>query len=241
MNRNIFIALLMVFVSGCSGGLFGVSNQPANDFMGLPLVYSQEFDRPVPEQWEPSDPAAWKFGKDGERSVYALIAKCNYKPAVRSPENFSILKDVCISDFVLDVWLRSTVRNYAHRDMCVFFGHQAPVHYYYVHFGLKSDSVSNNILMVNGKPRVAITKTRTDGTPWTGDYHHIRIVREVDSGKIEAYFDDMGTPAMTAEDTTFKWGRIGAGSFDDLGNIDRVILWGHKFEPAKKKAASQPY
>ena len=209
-------------------------NQPAKNFMGLPLVYEEDFDRPVPEQWEPTDPAAWKFTKDGERGVYALVAKCKYKPKVRSPINFSILKEVRVSDFVLDVWLRSTVKDYAHRDMCVFFGYQNPLHYYYVHFGLKSDNNSNNIFIVNDKPRTAVNKTRPEGTRWTEDYHHIRIVRDADSGKIEAYFDDMSKPVMTAKDSTFKWGRIGAGSFDDIGNIDRVILWGRKVKPPTK-------
>jgi hypothetical protein len=36
----------------------------------------------------------------------------------------------------------------------------------------------------------------------------------------------MVRPIMTARDCTFKWGRVGIGSFDDIGNFDRVILWG---------------
>ena len=71
------------------------------------------------------------------------------------------------------------------------------------------------------------TKT-TAGTDWDDEWHHARIVREVMSGTIEIYFDDMKTPAMTATDKTFAWGQVGIGSFDDTGRFDDVYLFGHE-------------
>jgi hypothetical protein len=44
----------------------------------------------------------------------------------------------------------------------------------------------------------------------------------------------MKTPAQTATDKTFAWGRIGVGSFDDTGNWDDIRLYGRRVEPAKK-------
>lgn len=231
MNTKTGIGILILAVSGCSLARPGGKDVPGQ-FMDLPLVVDEEFDQPAPDQWMPTDPAAWKFTRDGDRSVYAMVKKSKYKPPVRSPESISVLADVYVSDFVLDVWLRSTTADYAHRDMCVFFGHQNPTHFYYVHFGLKSDASSNTIHIVNGKDRAPIVKTRTEGTPWTEGYHHVRVVRRVETGTIEAYFDDMTKPAMTAQDKTFSWGRIGVGSFDDTGNIDRIVLWGRQVKPA---------
>lgn len=48
----------------------------------------------------------------------------------------------------------------------------------------------------------------------------------------------MTKPSMTAEDKTFRWGRIGVGSFDDIGNVDRVILWGRKIRPPATRAVA---
>jgi len=201
---------------------------PPRQFMGLPLLFVEEFEKPSPERWAPTDPSAWSFIRDGNRSVYALFKRSDYKPKVRSPEGISVLKDVAVSDFVLDLWLRSTVKDCPHRDMCVFFGYQDPTHFYYVHFGLRADAASNTIHIVNAKPRASIARTRTKGTPWTEGYHHVRIVRKVESGTIEAYFDDMTRPAMTAVDKTFRWGGVGVGSFDDTGNVDCIRLWGKR-------------
>lgn len=231
MKAGSLCGLVLLGVAGCSQTT-GPGGVPET-FMNLPLVLVEEFDQPCPEKWEPTDPAAWRFTRDGERTVYGMVARSNYRPRYRSPEGISLLKDVHVSDFVLDVWWRSMTRNYAHRDMCVFFGYQDPAHFYYVHFGLKSDESSNTIHIVNNAPRAPIVKTRADGTPWTEGYHHARVVREAESGLIEAYFDEMSTPAMTAQDTTFQWGRIGLGSFDDTGYIDRLVLWGRKVTPPK--------
>ncbi len=202
----------------------------------LPLLYEDDFDAPALDRWAPTDSGAWAFTQDGDRRVYALAKKSTYRPKVRSPYGVSLLKDVIVGDFVLDAWLRSTTPDYGHRDMCVVFGHQDAEHFYYAHFGLKADAHSNTIMIVDGKPRTSIAKTRTDGTPWTEGYHHVRIARDTTSGSIEVYFDDMSKPVMTAEDRTFTWGRVGVGSFDDIGNVDRVVLWGRSIH---SKTASQ--
>jgi hypothetical protein len=230
MDARALVGFLIVITTGCSlGNNDRLSQQPA-EFMGWPLLLDTDFDGQDAGRWGPSDPAAWEFTRDGERTVYALARRSRYKPPFRSPEGISVLKDICVSDFVLDVWLRSTKKDYPHRDLCVFFGHQDPAHFYYVHFGLKSDQSSNTIHIVNGADRTPIVKTRTDGTPWTEGYHHVRVVRKVETGMIEAYFDDMTKPAMTAQDSTLRWGRVGIGSFDDVGCFDRMMLWGRKVE-----------
>ena len=207
--------------------------KPPADFDGLPLLLVEEFEPAAAERWEPTDTTAWKFMHDDHRSVYALIKrKSDYAPPHRSPLNISLLKGVYVSDFVLDVWIRSTIAPYGHQDMCVFFGHQSPTRFYYAHLGLESDPVSNILHIVNDKPRAPMAGTRTNGTPWRPDrYHHIRVRRDVRTGRIAVYFDDMDKPAMTAEDKTFGCGRVGVGSFDDIGNIDRLVLWGRKVEP----------
>jgi hypothetical protein len=48
------------------------------------------------------------------------------------------------------------------------------------------------------------------------------------------YFDNMAKPFMTAADNTFKWGRVGLGTFDDNGNWDDFELRGVKVEAKSK-------
>ena len=149
---------------------------------------------------------------------------------MRSPFNFALLKDVEVTDFVLDVNLRSTNRVYGHQDLCLFFGYQDPGHFYYVHLGRKADAHANSIFLVDGKPRVSIARERTDGTDWSRGWHRARVRRDVQSGRIEVFFDDLEKPVMITENKRFVWGRVGIGSFDDTGSFDVIRLRGRKRE-----------
>jgi hypothetical protein len=127
---------------------------------------------------------------------------------------------------VLEARLQSTVKDYGHRDMCLFFGYRDPAHFYYVHLGKQTDDHANQIFIVNDAPRKKISTKTSPGTNWDDAWHQVKIVRRTADGAIEVYFDDMKTPVMTATDKTFTSGRIGVGSFDDTGNWDDVTLSG---------------
>jgi len=200
----------------------------------MPLVFEETFEKGDAERWQPSDPSAWKIIKERDNQVYSLLKDCDYKPSVRSPNNFSLVKELTVSDFVMKVMLKSTEPEYGHRDLCLFFGYQDPSHFYYVHFGSKADANANSIFIVNGKPREGIAETRTEGTKWDDKYHIARVVRDTQTGKIEVFFDDMKKPVMTATDKTFTWGRLGVGSFDDTGNFNNVRVWGREAKPPAK-------
>ena len=64
-------------------------------------------------------------------------------------------------------------------------------------------------------------------------WHKVKLVRRAADGLIEVYFDDMTRPIMQAEDRHFTWGRIGVGSFDDLGNYDDIVVRGIEVEAKK--------
>ena len=87
-----------------------------------------------------------------------------------------------------------------------------------------NDKKDGSLFIVNNAPRAKISLTSTKGTPWTDEWHHARVVRDLESGKIEVFFDDMTAPVMTANDKTFPKGKIGVGSFDDRIDVAEVIL-----------------
>lgn len=200
----------------------------------FPVLLREDFSEGS-DRWEPTDAKAWNTATVEKEPIYRLERQSEYRPPHRSPVNISLLKEVEVSDFVLDVDLRSTTPDYPHRSLCLFFGWQDPAHYYYVHFGKRTDDHANQIFIVNDAPRVKISAKTTPGTPWDDKWHHVKIVRTVDSGKIAVFFDDMENPVMTAEDSTFVNGRIGLGSFDDIGDFDNVVLRGRRVETAAEE------
>lgn len=203
----------------------------AKTLNGLPLLIHEDFEDGKADGWQPTDPKAWRIETQGKNHVYSQFKKrSDFNPPVRSPYNRSILKDYNVGSFVLDVRLQSTHKDYGHRDLCLFFGVQDDSHLYYVHLGKKADDHANQVFIVNNKPRTKISITSTDGTDWNDEWHHARIVRDIKTGKIEVYYDDMKNPVMTARDKTFTSGRVGVGSFDDTGHFDHVLLYGEKGE-----------
>ncbi len=196
----------------------------------LPLVYEDSFEDGA-DAWEPTDAQAWRIATTDRGKVYNQYCNSKYKPPHRSPLNISLLKDVVLEDFVLTVKVQSTnTKAGAHRDMCLFFGHQDPAHFYYVHLGCRPDPHSSQIMRVDAAPRVMITKNQSPGIPWDDGWHDVKIVRRVADGTIEIYFDNMEKPVMVANDKTFASGRIGLGSFDDNGNWDDLKLYGKKID-----------
>ncbi|MDA0283120.1 MAG: hypothetical protein O3B13_23690 [Planctomycetota bacterium] len=194
----------------------------------LPLVFCDDFQSGNSENWVPGDPQAWKMSKLNDNFTFEQFQQSNVKNPVRSPFNRCLIKDVVVGDFVFDVKFQSTKKDYDHRDLCLFFGFQDPLHHYYVHFGKKADDHANQIFIVNDAPRTKISTKTTTGTNWDDEWHHARIVRDVESGRIEVFFDDMTAPVMTATDKSFPWGQVGIGSFDDTGRFDDVYLFGNR-------------
>lgn len=198
-----------------------------DDAGGLPLVFEDNFEHGA-DRWKPTDDAAWKVVEGRGGHVYSLFQQSKYEPPHRSPINFSLAREVSVGDFMLQAKARSTCRDYGHRDMCLVFGYQDSAHYYYVHLGKQTDDHANQIFIVNGAPRVKISTKTTSGTPWDDGWHQVKIVRDVKSGDIRVFFDDLDTPAMTAKDTTFRTGQVGLGSFDDTGDWDDVQLFARR-------------
>jgi hypothetical protein len=208
---------------------FGIlANQWQKD-NSLPLVFHSDFEDANLDSWQATDPDAWRI-EDGAAGnpgkVLSLFAASSYNPPFISPSNINLIKNVNVTSFVLELDMLSTTAYYSGRDLCLFFGYQDPSHFYYAHLADVSDSVHNTIHIVNNAPRNPIADYRNSGNSWEGEWHKVKLSRDADKGTIRVYFDDMNAPVMTADDTTFSWGKVGVGSFDDTGQFDNIQLWG---------------
>lgn len=221
MRIPVHIALLIV----TAFAPFALAEDAKDHASDLPLLFESDFSGDL-SAWTMTDPKAWKIAEDEGDKKLSLFGKSDYEAPVRSPHNIARVKDVDVTDFVMDVDARQTGREYGHRDLCFFFGYQDPSHFYYVHLATKADDHANSIFLVNGAPRVSIAQKRTNGTDWKEGYHHIRIARDTKAGTIKVYFNNMDEPVMETVDKTFLNGTIGLGSFDDTGNFDNFKIHG---------------
>lgn len=227
-NSILFFATILLL------GICQIASAQETDY---PLVYSQDFESAdALDDFEMTDAAAWKLNTSGDGNTLELFGESKYRARVRSPFNIALLKDVVVGDFILEVNLAQSGREYGHRDLCLFYGVNSPTNFYYTHIASVADNNANNIFLVNDEPRTNIANKTTSGTNWgpTNSWHKVRIERNVEEGSIKVYFDDMTKPIMEATDDHFVEGRIGFGSFDDTGQFDNIKIWAPKIIEEKK-------
>ncbi len=187
------------------------------------VVFGDNFENGV-DRWELLDPKTWKLSeKDGNQTLEITARESDYQPPVRSPGHVALVKDLLVGSFEITFRVRSTKDTGNHRDCCVFFGYEDDQHFYYAHLGAKPDPHSGQIMVVAEAPRLALTNN-SNPTPWSNDWHQVRVVRDIESGEISVYFDDAKKPLMSVVDKRFGVGRIGIGSFDDMNEFDDVRI-----------------
>lgn len=233
--------LCVVAIAGCAVAQSTNASKAVSVPEGVPKDYSLKYQQDFKtaeslKDFVFTDPNAWRHAveKDDGRGSMELFGKSKYKYKVRSPLNISLVKDKKFGSFVLEADLKQTGKEYGHRDMCLFWGFQDPSHFYYVHISSTSDAHAHQIFIVNNKPRTKITTEGTKGHKWSSKpWHKVRIVRDIESGKIEIYVNDLVKPIMKANDKTFGAGYLGFGSFDDTGKISKVGIWAKDVENKK--------
>jgi len=200
------------------------------------VIFQEDFSQGQ-GRWETTDEGSWEiFHKDGNPTFGLNKRVSDYQPKVRSPHNIALIKGVSAGDVSITFRVRSTLDTGNHRDCCVFFGYQDPEHFYYVHLGAKPDPASGQIMIVNGQPRRPLTENKSP-VPWDDRWHRVKLVRSLESGLIQVYFDDMERPLMQATDKTFGVGRLGIGSFDDQNEFDDLQVT--SIDPMPKKTGAQ--
>lgn len=233
--------LLAIAVFVCQGRA-SAAGPPARLPSGYKLLYEQTFEKDTAiKDFVFTDPKAWKVSRDEKGAALELVTQSKYQPSVRSPVNIALIADKVFGDFILEVDLIQTGKEYGHRDMCLFFGLKDPSKFYYTHVATAADDHAHNIFIVNDQPRTKIAQETTKGVNWgLGVWHKVRLERNTSAGTIKVFFDDMTKPIMQAEDKTFGPGCIGFGSFDDTGKVDNIRIWGPSVESKKTDFYTRP-
>jgi hypothetical protein len=142
---------------------------------------------------------------------------------IRRPAAMAILKSEPFQSLTYSVDVRSTAPiDLDVRDVQLIVGYQSPSRFYYVHLSAKTDGVHNGIFVVNDADRKRIDEPTSRPRLVDQQWHRVRLERDVGSGAIAVFVDDDKTPALSANDRTFTWGRVGVGSFDETGEFRAI-------------------
>lgn len=185
---------------------------------------SIDFEKGNLSGWNLPSAADWEIASEGGNHLLRL-RKAGEIGSPRRPLQYAILKDVCAGDFTLRVRLRRTG---ASKSLLVSFGYQDTLHFYYAHLSADSGdhAVHNGLFKVDGAERFRIAGKGSKPVLPDQNWHEVRIVRQVTTGKIEVFADNDPQPRFHYTDTSFRFGRIGLGSFNETGDFDDFRLQG---------------
>ena len=182
--------------------------------------------------WSPVTPAKWRF--PGNEVVLAEAG--TERPGPRRPFEYAVLSE---GPQFGSVRINAEVRldtpvEITNRDVIIVFGHRSDTEFYYVHLSTDNTIYAHNgIFVVNNADRLRIEDqwdpALSRGAPpaiTDANWHDVRVVRCADSGEIAVYVDNSKTPLMTAVDKTFDSGRVGFGSFDNIGRLRDLKVTG---------------
>lgn len=212
------------------GGIIACDKTQTGETETLPQLFCDDFQVGNANSWQPNIPENWRIVQIGDDNYVYNLTKPGTNGSIRKPTSYSILQSYDVGSFEMTVSVKcltdSSVQN---RDMCLIFGFQNDTQFYYAHFAARSNDVHNIIGLVNNADRVKINvePVGSSAARLTGsDWYQLKVIRDADSGRIEAYIDDMETPVLTATNKTFLHGMVGLGSFDDTGYFDDFVLSG---------------
>ncbi|HUQ58939.1 PQQ-dependent sugar dehydrogenase [Lentzea sp.] len=182
--------------------------------------------------WAPVTPELWQF--PGREVVLAQPGAA--RPGPRRPFEYAVLtKGPAFGSVQADASVRlDTPVSESNRDVIIVFGYRSDTEFYYAH--LSSDNTiypHNGIFVVNNADRLRLDHqwdaTRSVGAPPAVSdtaWHRVRVRHCAGSGEIAVYVDGSGFPLMTAVDKTFSSGRVGFGSFDNIGRARDLLVRG---------------
>ena len=180
--------------------------------------------------WQPQTPSKWQF--PGSEVILAEAGA--EPPGPRRPFEFAVLTTgPAFGSVQIDAEVRlDTPVEIVNRDVILVFGYQSPTQYYYAHFSTDNTIYAHNgIFKVDNADRFRLDDqwNGTTGAPpaiTDAAYHKVRVRHCAESGEIAVYVDGSRTPLMTAMDHTFRSGRIGFGSFDNVGRMRALTVTG---------------
>lgn len=182
--------------------------------------------------WQMPHPEDWEILSEG--NTHYLHMKRSRPPELpRHPVQFARLKNVKVGSFTLDVDVRSI-----NHSLAIQFNYEDPLHFYYVHMSdVRGKKIfqHNGLFIVNGAARERIAGVSAQPALPDHKWHHVHIVRNIQTGWIEVFIDHEKTPRFSILDRHFNCGQVGLGSFDETGDFAHFKLVSNDAERVNTK------
>lgn len=172
----------------------------------------------------------WKVETSAGIPVLTLLVP---RPATqpRRPTQFALAEtpDYARVTVELEVKKEPEAARKRRTSVILVYAWRDPDHFNYLHLSVDSAKQAqhhNGIFHVDGGDRVRISPLEGPGTLLTEDWHRVRLDWDGATGRAQAWVNGVTSPSLAATEPKFRSGKVGIGSFFDLGQFRRVRIQG---------------
>lgn len=181
-------------------------------------------------RWRVPIAADWNVTRDSEgQTLQLLVPRPSTQP--RRPTQYALAETADYIEATVEAEMKQEPEGARQRrtSLMIVYAWRDPDHFNYAHLSVDAGAdveVHNGIFQVNGGDRVRISSREGPATLAGEDWHKVRLVYDGRTGRVEVWVDGKTSPSMRAVDVTFGAGKLGIGSFFDLGEFRRVRISG---------------
>jgi len=182
-------------------------------------------------KWRVPIAADWKVTRDaGGQTLQLLVPRPSTQP--RRPTQYALAETADYIQATVEAEMKKEPEAARQRrtSLMIVYAWRDADHFNYAHLSVDAGAdveVHNGIFQVNGGDRVRISSREGPATLAGEDWHKVRLAYDGRTGRVEVWVDGKTSPSMRAVDATFGAGKVGIGSFFDLGEFRRVRISGH--------------
>jgi hypothetical protein len=176
-------------------------------------------------QWMVPVGSDWKVTGEGGDQILELLTPRGPLPGPRRPIQFAVAQTPDFGNVNVELDMRPRSRS-----LVIVFSYRDAAHFDYAHLsidtGLKQP-VHNGIFHVFGGERVRISsQAGPPAFPETNHWYHVVLKHEEKSSSVQVAVDGRDIPALRGVDLSLTSGKIGLGSFDEVGDFKNVKITG---------------
>jgi hypothetical protein len=199
--------------------LAAVLATPAADWIE---AFGHRWRVPVAQDWA-------VVSEDGVETLRLLVARPQLQP--RRPIQYALAETPDFSRVTLEAEVRNEPASERGRrtSLILVYAWRDEAHFNYAHLSVDSAQqvpVHNGIFHVYGGERVRISPTEGPPALTSEDWHRVRLEHDGATGRVRVSVNGKALPALEAVDLSLRRGKVGLGSFFDLGSFRRVRIEG---------------
>jgi hypothetical protein len=185
-------------------------------------------------RWRVPVASDWKVATvDGAPVLELLVPRPSTQP--RRPTQFAIAETPDFVRVTVEVEIKKEPEQVRNRrtSALIVYSYRDEAHFNYAHLSVdtgEQEDVHNGIFHVYGGDRVRISSTQGPPAFTSEEWHKVRLVHDGRSGRVEVSVNGKALPSLEAVDLSLRSGKVGIGSFFDLGCFRRVAIQGEPLE-----------